>query len=66
MFVSRYRAISIVNLKDIIAGIANFLDATGMILSVKLDFKWQSEVINDDFNRMANEEFRAFFNNGDF
>lgn len=58
--------ISIVNLKDIITGIANFLDATGMILSFELDFKWQSEAINDDFNRMAEEEFGAFFNERDF
>lgn len=53
--------ISIMNLKNIISGIANFLDATGMILSVELDFKWQAKEINDEFNRMAEEEFRSFF-----
>jgi hypothetical protein len=53
--------ISIGNLRNIISDIANFLDATGMILSVELNFKWQSEEINDEFNRMAEEEFGAFF-----
>lgn len=58
--------IGITNLKKVISGISSFLDATGMIISVELDFKWQAEEITEEFNRIAEAEFRAFCNDVDF